>query len=260
MTAEAAEKIVVPSLKGKVRPEEWKTRVELAACYRLVAHEGWSNGIGTHLAARVPGDTDQFLINPVGVMFHEITASSLIMIDYDGKKRSDSPYRVNRGGIAIHGAVFMKRPDIVASLHTHTEAGMAISALDIGLLPINPLAMRFHKRLAFHDYYGQAGEFDDQERIGNDLGPHYAMIMKNHGLLAVGRSMGEAFIGMAALESAINTQLRVLSTGVKVVMPPAEVCDRAAEQRAGMNSIKYYDEGWRARMRFADQLDPSYRN
>ena len=256
MTARAA-KIRIPSVRETVGPEEWRTRVELAACYRLVAHQGWNDGLGTHIAARVPGEADRFLINPVGLMFHEITASSLIKVKMDGTVLSPTEYRVNSGGLAIHGAVFQARADLNASLHTHTESGMAISVLDCGLLPITPLAMRFYNRLAYHDYYGQAGQFDEQERIGGDLGPHYAMIMKNHGLLTAGRNMGEAFVGMCALESAIKAQLRAMSTGAKIIVPSQEVCDRAATQRESMNA-RSYAEGWKGWMRLADQLDPSY--
>jgi ribulose-5-phosphate 4-epimerase/fuculose-1-phosphate aldolase len=251
-------KLEIPSVRSRVSPEEWQARVELAACYRLVAHQGWNDGLGTHIAARVPGEKGRMLLNPVGVMFHEITASSLIKVDLDGTLRNETEFRVNSGGVAIHGAVFQTRPELNASLHTHTEAGMAISVLDVGLLPITPIAMRFYKRLAFHDYYGQAGQFDERERIGDDLGPHYAMIMKNHGLLTVGRDMGEAFIGMCALESAIKAQLRAHATGLKIIVPSAEVCDRAANQRASMNA-RSYAEGWKGWMRLADQLDPSFR-
>jgi ribulose-5-phosphate 4-epimerase/fuculose-1-phosphate aldolase len=251
-------KLRIPSVRAEVSAEEWQARVELAACYRLVSHLGWNDGLGTHIAARVPGEKERFLLNPVGLMFHEITASSLIKVDMDGTVRNETEFRVNSGGLAIHGAVFQARPEVNASLHTHTEAGMAISVLDCGLLPITPLAMRFHKRLAFHDYYGQAGQFDDRERIGDDLGPHYAMIMKNHGLLTVGRDMGEAFIGMCALESAIKAQLRALSTGIKIIVPSEEVCDRAANQRQNMNA-RSYAEGWKGWMRLADQLDASFR-
>ena len=252
-------KIRIPSVRETVSPEEWRVRTELAACYRLVAHQGWNDGLGTHIAARVPGEMDRFLLNPVGLMFHEITASSLIKVKMDGTVVSETEFRVNSGGLAIHGAVLQARPELNASLHTHTEAGMAISVLECGLLPITPLAMRFYDRLAYHDYYGQAGEFDYRERIGDDLGPHYAMIMKNHGLLTAGGDMGEAFVGMCALESAIKAQLRAMSTGAKMIIPSKEVCDRAANQRASMNA-RSYAEGWKGWMRLADQLDPSYRD
>jgi ribulose-5-phosphate 4-epimerase/fuculose-1-phosphate aldolase len=259
MTATAA-KLGAPSIRDQVSPAEWQARVELAACYRLVAHEQWSDGLGTHLAARVPDEPEHFLLNPVGLLFSEITASSLIKVDCDGNKLTESPYRVNSGGVAIHGAAYAARPDVMGSLHTHTEAGMAFSALegDLEILPINPVGVRFYKKLALHDYQGQAGEFDDRDQIGRDLGLNFAMVMRNHGLLTVGKTIGHAFMTMLALEVAISTQLRAMSAG-KIRVPPTHVAQRAAGNRAEKND-RTMDEGWAARLRFADKLDPSYRD
>jgi ribulose-5-phosphate 4-epimerase/fuculose-1-phosphate aldolase len=245
-------------MQASVSPDEWQTRVELAACYRLVAHLGWNDGLGTHIAARVPGETDRLLLNPSDLMFHEITASCLVKVSMDGEILSETNHRVRSGGAAIHGAVLAARPELHASIHTHTEAGMAISMLDCELLPVTPLAMRFYKRLAYHDYFGQAGHFDDRELIAKDLGPHYAMIMKNHGLLTVGQDMGEAFVTMCALESAIRAQLKAMSTGARIIIPPQEVCDRASDKRETMNK-RSFEEGWKGWMRLADSLDPSFR-
>ena len=252
-------RVDIPSLKGRVATAEWQARVELAACYRLVAHQGWTDGMGTHIAARVPDEDGHFLLNPVGLFFHEVTASSLIKVDFDGRILTETDFRLNSGGLAIHGAVFMARPDINASIHTHTEAGMAISVLDCRLLSITPVSLRFHKRIGYHDYFGQAGEFDDRDLIGKDLGGNNALIMKNHGLLTVGETMGDAFVDMCALEAALKAQLRAMSTGYKIVVPPEEVCDRAAGNRARKNS-RTNAEDWKAWLRVAASLDPSYRD
>lgn len=258
MTAAIA-KIGIPSLREKVSPEEWQARVELAACYRLVAHNKWNSALGTHISARVPGEEKCFLLNPVGLMFHEVTASSLIKTDWDGNVLNDTPFRLNPGGHAIHSGVYMARPELVSALHTHTENGMAISVLKCGLMPITQVAMRFHKRVAYHDYFGQAGAMDERERIGADLGPHLVMIMRNHGLLTVGRTIGEAFVIHYVLEAAIAAQLQAMRSGGEIIVPPEEICDQAALNREGRNS-RTNDENWKGFLRIADRLDPSYRD
>jgi ribulose-5-phosphate 4-epimerase/fuculose-1-phosphate aldolase len=248
-----------PSLRSRVTPEEWQARVDLAAMYRLTALKGWSEGLGTHIGARVPGTKDQYLLNPTGLLFEEINASCLIKLNYDGEILSETSHRVNNGGMAIHSAVFMARPDINFSLHTHTSNGMAISAMECGLMSISMVSMRFHKRLSYHDYYGQAGAFDDRELIGKDLGNNYAMILKNHGLLAVGKNAGEAVLTHDALEYAIDAQLKAMASGAKLSVPPTNVTDRAGDNRAAKND-RTNAEGWKALIRKLDRVDPSYRD
>ena len=257
MTAVVAN-LAVPSLKDRVSAEEWQARVELAAAYRLTDHYGWSAAMGTHLSARVPDEPDHFLLNPVGLLFDEVTASSLIKVDMAGNKLTESPYRVNGAGVEIHGASYEARPDVMAALHTHTENGMAISMLECGLMTLSQTAVRFHKRIAYHDFAGPADAMDDRSRLGADLGPHMAMIMRNHGLLCVGRSIGEAFVVMVSLEAAIGAQLKAMQTGHKLIEPDEAMLDLAAQNRDGKNQ-RNNDDNWLTFMRQADRLDPSYR-
>lgn len=255
----AATKLPLPSLHNRVSADEWQARIELAAMYRLAHLQGWAEDTATHISARVPGTADQFLINPFGLFFEEITASSLLKIDMDGRQLSDSPFEYHVGGHAIHSAVYLKRPDVVSVLHTHTRSGVAISMMEGGLKTLSQGAVRFHKRLAYHDFAGPAGPMDDRERIGADLGPNLAMILRNHGLLTVGRTIGEAFVVMARLEQAIQAQLLAEGTGVALIIPPEEICDAAAQDRDAKNA-KLNAATWAAWMRRADRLDPSYRD
>lgn len=252
-------KLAIPSLHNRVGAAEWQARVELAAMYRLAHQQGWAEDTATHISARVPGEPDHFLINPYGLFFEEITASSLLKIDMDGNSLSDSPFEHHVGGHAIHSAVYLKRPDVVSVFHTHTRAGVAVSMLKNGLRTLSQGAVRFHKRIAYHDFAGPAGPMDDRERIGADLGPHLAMIMRNHGLLTAGRTIGEAFIVMARLEQAIASQLMAESTGEELVEPPEDICDQAAVDRDDKNA-RLNKGAWEAWMRRADRLDPSYRD
>src|SRR5262245_4151163 len=172
----------VPSVRQRVSTEEWQARVDLAAAYRLVAHYGWTHLINNHISLRVPGTQDQFLINPYGFRYEQITASSLIKIDVDGNILDDSPYEVNRAGFVIHSAIHMARKDLHAIIHTHTVAGQAVSALDCGLLPLNQSAMRYYKRIGYHDFEGVASDLDERARIVADLGEHKCLVLKHHGL------------------------------------------------------------------------------
>jgi ribulose-5-phosphate 4-epimerase/fuculose-1-phosphate aldolase len=239
--------------------DEQQTRVQLAACYRLVAQFGMTDLVYTHISARVPGEPGHFLINPYGMMFHEITASSLIKIDYDGELVEDSPYPVNKAGFVIHSAVHKARPEVGCVLHTHTRAGIAVSCLEEGLLPLNQHALLFHGRLAYHDYEGIALDFNEQERLAADLGGKRAMILRNHGLLTAGHSIPEAFELMYYLEKACNVQLDVMATGRPLRMPSPEIAER---------TVRQFEEGgfagtvrsWPALLRMLDAKDPSYRN
>ena len=196
---------------------EWETRVALAACYRLVALYGMDDIVYTHISARVPGSDrdgggELFLINPFGTMFEEITASSLVRIDLDGKVVAPDGVRVNEAGFTIHSAVHAARPDVGCVIHTHTRAGMAVSALAGGLLPLCQKSMLFHDRLAHHDYRGVAFDLAERDSLVADLGRHKAMILRNHGLLTCGSDCAEAFSLMYQLEIACRVQLDVLAS------------------------------------------------
>jgi ribulose-5-phosphate 4-epimerase/fuculose-1-phosphate aldolase len=254
----------VTSLRGDQRSsmssEEWAARVDLAACYRLLAHYRMTDLIYTHSTMRVPGEPGKFLINPYGARWDEITASSLVKIDVDGNKVDDSPARVNPAGFTIHSAVHMARHDAACVIHTHTRAGMAVSVLNEGLLPLSQIALQFYGRLGLHDYEGIALDLDERGRIIRDLGHHCGLILRNHGLLTVGRSVAEAFSLMFYLNLACEVQVSTLSMGRELVIPPQEVCERVGRQYDQMA----FDDGdlqleWAAHLRMLDALDPSYR-
>lgn len=248
----------IPSKLGKVSEPEWQARVELAAAYRLTAHFGWTHLVNNHISARVPGTKDQFLINPYGFLYEQITASSLIKIDVNGKILEDTPFDVNEAGFVIHSAIHMARSDLHAVMHTHTVAGQAVSALDCGLLPLNQGAMRYYNRIAYHDYEGISREVDEREAIVRDLGEHKCMILRNHGLLTAGVDVGEAFYLMYHLEKSCQTQMLVLASNQKYSVPAPDLCEHAAKQfyRPGR---KMGARDWRALLRLADSLDSSYR-
>jgi ribulose-5-phosphate 4-epimerase/fuculose-1-phosphate aldolase len=209
----------------------------------------------THISARVPGERGHFLINPYGMMFHEITASDLIKISYDGDLVEESPHPVNKAGFVIHSAIQMARPDVDCVLHTHTRAGVAVSCMESGLLPINQHAMLFYDRLAYHEYEGIASDLDERERFVADLGEHHAMILRNHGLLTAGRTVPEAFELMYYLEMACKVQVDVMASGGKIHMPPPAVARRTASQYESPLGTR----SWPALLRMLDADDPSYR-
>ena len=221
----------VPPTAHSADDDERQVRHDLAAAYRLVAHYGMDDSIYTHISARVPGGHHQFLINPYGVLFRDITASSLVKIDLDGNILDDSPHDVNPAGFTIHSAVHAARADAACVLHTHTVAGVAVSSLACGLQPCNQWALQFHDRVAYHDFEGIALEAGERERLVADLGPtKRALILRNHGLLTVGRSVAEAFILMLNLERACRVQIAIQSSGQTVHAVPAEVCEKTAQQ------------------------------
>ncbi|MBV9567219.1 MAG: class II aldolase/adducin family protein [Hyphomicrobiales bacterium] len=239
---------------------EWRQRVELAACYRLLAHYRMTDLIYTHSTVRVPGEQGHFLINPYGWRWEEITASSLVKIDTKGEKIEPSPHRVNPAGFTIHSAVHMSRHDAVCVIHTHTRAGMAVASLRAGLLPLNQIALQFYGRLGVHDYEGVALDLDERGRIIADLGNKRALLLRNHGLLTLGRSVAEAFQLMYYLNLACEVQIAAQSTGAEIVMPAPEVCEKVAHQYDQGN----FDDGeieleWAAHLRMLDAIDPSYR-
>ena len=220
-----------PITAADPRSAERLVREDLAAAYRLVAHFGMDDSIYTHISARVPGGHDRFLINPYGFLFRDITASSLVEIDLDGNIQGDSPHDVNPAGFTIHSAVHAAREDAACVLHTHTVAGVAVSSLAGGLQPCNQWALQFHERVAYHAFEGIALEHGERERLVADLGPtKRALILRNHGLVTLGRSVAEAFILMVNLERACRVQIAIQSTGQPVHPVPPEVCELTARQ------------------------------
>ncbi|WP_417518123.1 class II aldolase/adducin family protein [Minwuia sp.] len=248
---------LVKSVRKQVSDEEWAVRVDLAAFYRLVAHYGWDDLTATHLSARVPGE-DAFLLNPHGLFFDEITASSLVKIDYDNNVLLDGGYPVNQAGFTIHSAVLSGRPDVFSVAHTHTRAGMAISAQKNGLLPLSQTSLRFYNRVAYHEYEGVALDHSERDRLIGHLGTHKAMILRNHGLLTAGESVSEAFSLLAYLEKSCQLQIDALSGGQELQMPTPEVCEHTAQQFDKFSPLGSRD--WPGLLRKLDRMDPSFRD
>ncbi|MDH3689530.1 MAG: class II aldolase/adducin family protein [Gammaproteobacteria bacterium] len=234
---------------------EWQTRTDLAACYRLIDHFGYSDIVWNHITARVAGHDEYFLINRMGLRYDEITASNLVKLDIEGNV-IDGPDEVNVTGFIIHSAIHRKRPDIVCVLHTHTRGGLGVSALKCGLQPMVQDALMFHKRIAYHDYEGFSIDIDERERLAASLGDKYAMIMRNHGLLTAGRTIGEAFMLMYYLERACTIQMDVMATQQKISLPEEAMLAHVAEQYQQFCPGKYE---WPALVRLMDKKDPSYR-
>ncbi|SLN32330.1 class II aldolase/adducin family protein [Oceanibacterium hippocampi] len=223
-------------LRAQVSEDEWRVRVDLAACYRLVAHFGMGDLIFTHISARVPGETDRFLINPYGLMFDEITASSLVKVDMDGVPQHETGYGANPAGVTIHGAIVGARPDVGCVIHTHTRAGMAVSAQADGLLPITQHSLRFYNRIAYHDYEGIADDHEERQRLVADLGDRHSMILRNHGLLVAGRTVQEAFSLIFYLEKSCQAQIDAQSGGAKLTLPSPEMAEHTARQYDSFNN------------------------
>jgi ribulose-5-phosphate 4-epimerase/fuculose-1-phosphate aldolase len=253
-----AKPLEVPLVRQRVSEGEWQARVELAAAYRLVAHYGWTHLINNHISLRVPGTADQFLINPFGFLYEQITASSLVKIDVDGNILDASPYEVNRAGFVIHSAIHMARKDLHAIIHTHTVAGQAVSALPCGLLPLNQSVMRYYKRIGYHEFEGVAKDLDERARIVADLGDQKCLIMKHHGLLTAGVNIGEAFNLMYYLEKSCETQMMVLASREPYSLPSEVSCEKSAQIFWGNGRV--HDRDWPALMKLADRIDPSFRN
>jgi len=248
------------SVRDRVSEAEWQTRVDLAAAYRLIARNGWDDGIFTHNSARVPGAPDQFLINPYGLLFEEITASSLVKVNLDGTLiDADEDADIIDAGFTIHSGVLAARPDVNSVMHTHTTAGMAVSAQKDGLLPLTQKSMRFYNRVAYHDYEGIATDLDERERLAHDLGDKSGIILRNHGLLSAGRSIAEAYGILRTLEHSCAAQIAAQAGGGELTMPSPEVCEHTARQYddAGTNQ-KSSVATFAAYKRSLDRVDPSY--
>ena len=253
----------VRSMKDRVSPQEWKARVDLAACYRLVEHYGMSDMMANHISAAVPGEENAFLINAYGMLYEEITASSLIKIDVEGNillkpDFGELDYGINRAGYVIHGAIHRARHDVACVIHTHTWAGMALSALDCGVLPITQTSMRFLK-IGYHDYQGVVLDAKEEASLLADLGQGEALILRNHGLLAVGKTIGEAFNWMHRLELTARSQLAAMATGARLVEVPAGVLQETYMNYQPQTRRPYGVMEWPALLRKLDRMDPSYR-
>ena len=260
-TIEVAQKSTAKRpVREQVTAEEWRVRVDLAACYRLVAHNGWDDLIFTHISARAPGPDDHFLINPYGMMFHEITASSLVKVDLDANTVLPTDYVINPAGFTIHSAVHMARRDVNCVIHLHTRDGVAVSAQKEGLLPLSQMALAVRAGLAYHDYEGIALDLGERERLVRDLDQKSLMILRNHGTLACGPTIEDAFLRVFTLESACAIQVAALSGGRELVIPPPEVQQLVTRQVMGGSSIEGPAQlAWPALLRLLDSKDPSYR-
>jgi len=250
-----------------ISAEEMTLRRDLAAAYRLVALNGWDDLIGTHLSARVPtapGEPDQFLLNPYGMLFEEITASSLVKIDVEGNILSDSPWPVNRAGFVVHSAVHMANHAIGCVMHLHTDDGVAVSALKEGLLPLNQNSLILRGKVSYHDYEGVATNLDERKRFVEHLGGNRVMFLRNHGTLSVGRTVAEAFTSIRSLEKACTMQVRTLSMGQEVQLPDPSVIaqfDPAPEKDDGAFLSDYANNAvWPALLRKLDRVCPDYKN
>ena len=260
MTREAA--LRIEPIRGSVSDAEWQARVDLAACYRLTDRYGMSDMIYTHITARVPDRPDHFLINPNGLLFGEITASSLLKVSLEGEilYRPDLPYGLHPAGFTIHSAIYRARPEVMAAMHTHTVAGMAVSALKCGLLPLTQTATRFYGRIAYHDFRGPERDPTEREALARSLGTHNACILRNHGLLTVGESVAEAFIAMWGLERACQAQLQAMACNTELNIPPPEVVEKSCAMYEPGNSRRYGLLEWPGLLRQLDLTDPSYRD
>ncbi|MBP7452287.1 MAG: class II aldolase/adducin family protein [Ottowia sp.] len=248
----------MPSMKDQVSPEEWKLRVDLAAAYRLVALYGWSDLVFTHISARIPGPAHHFLINPYGLMFDEITASSLIRIDQQCNKLHDSPYPVNPAGFTIHSCVHAAREDAGCVLHTHSRAGVAISAKKEGLLPISQQSTFVLPLLAYHGYEGVALRDEEKPRLAADLGDARFLILRNHGLLTVGTNVAEAFLGMYVLESACRIQIDAQSGGSELTLVDPRILQGMAQVFKTATADQGAQIAWPALLRRLDRELPGY--
>src|SRR6266702_8713940 len=240
---------------------EWQTRVDLAACYRLVDQFGWSDLINTRITARVPGPQDHFLINAFGMLYDEITASSLVKVDVDGNKVERSDAELNSGGFAIPSTIHRARPDIDCVIHTHTIAGCAVSMQKAGLLPLNQHALQVIGDVAYHDYEGTGRSEDERARFLADFGDKHIMVLRNHGLFIIGRTIAEAFIATYRMERACAMQLAFQQSGAEL-NPLSDAVVSAGYARSRAGAARGHDPNtldWPALARKPDRLDPSYK-
>ena len=252
----------IESNQNVMAPGEWEARVDLAAAYRLVALYGWDDLIFTHLSARVPGPEHHFLINPYDMMFEEITASSLVKIDIDGKPVGHTTHPVNPAGFTIHSALHMAREDAAAVMHLHTPHGQAVSAMEFGLLPHTQTSMIAGHDIAYHDYEGVATDLGERERLVADMGDKHAMILRNHGTLAVGDSVGACFVRLYFLERACEAQVLMLSAGRENLNNPHQGIEEKVAHQSNPKGMGALAErlAWPALLRKLDRIDPGFRH
>lgn len=254
----------IPSMRSKCSDVEWQARIDLAACYRLVEIYGMADMMANHISSRVPDEDGAFLINAYGMMYEEITASSLIKIDHAGEILAKPDfgalnYGVNKAGYVIHSAVHHARPEVGCVIHTHSWASMAVSSLECGLLPITQTAMRFLK-IGYHEYQGVVLDKAEQESLVADLGSGEALILRNHGALVVGRTVGEAFNWMHRLELACRSQLAAMACNTPTVTVPQDVLEATWNNYQPGTRRPYGVMEWPALLRKLDRIDPGYRD
>jgi ribulose-5-phosphate 4-epimerase/fuculose-1-phosphate aldolase len=245
------------SVRDQVTAEEWKTRVDLAAAYRLVAHFGWDDLIFTHLSARVPGPEEHFLINPLGLMFEEVTASNLVKVDLEGNIVLPTGYNINPAGFTIHSAVHAARHDVGAVFHTHTVAGIAVACQQQGLLPISQLSLAFYEQVKYHDYEGIALNPDEKARLVADLGDGHAMILRSHGLLTAGKDVGMAFLTLFLLEKACAVQVAAGSGGTPLIHQEEEM-QKLVHMQSTNTAALGAALAWPALLRKAERVSPGF--
>jgi ribulose-5-phosphate 4-epimerase/fuculose-1-phosphate aldolase len=251
----------VRSMRDRVSRAEWETRVDLAACYRLVHHYGMDDLVYNHISARVPGEEGHFLINAYGMTYDEISASSLVKIDLDGTVVQDSGtgYGINHAGLVIHSAVHRGRPEVACVIHTHTPAGMAVSAMKCGLLPLTQNAM-FFSGVGYHDYEGPAVDLDEQRRLVADLGDHAAMVLRNHGLLALGATIPEAFITMYWLERACQAQALAMASNAELIEPENNIVSLTNARYKPGQRRRIGELEWAGLLRLLERRYPGFRD
>jgi len=245
-------------VRDQVSEAEWRQRVDLAACYRLVALYGMDDLVFTHISARVPGPGHHFLINPYGLTFDEMTASSMVKVDLDGNKVMPSDHEINPAGFTIHGAIHGASEDAMCVLHTHSVNGVAVSAQRDGLLPLSQQSIFVLASLAYHDYEGVALEADEKPRLVRDLGDRRYLMLRNHGLLTVGRSVADAFVSMYLFENACRIQVRAQAGGGEVLPIARDIIERAPAQQRQVTRGAGASLAWPGLLRKLDRVDPSY--
>lgn len=246
-------------VKNQVSAEEWELRVNLAACYRLIAKRGWDDLVFTHISARVPGDEEHFLINAYGLLFEEMTASSLVKVDLAGNKVLETPYEINPAGFVIHSAVHEARHDVGCVLHTHTRSGIAVSVQKDGLLPLSQISLFPYISLGYHGYEGVALNDEEKPRLVADLGSNNALILRNHGLLTTGPTIADAYLMMYALETACQIQITAQSTGSELVMVPPPIVNGIQAQAEQVLRGLGGEIAWPGLLRQLDREDASFR-
>ena len=248
----------LPNRREQVSPAEWAVRVDLAAAYRLVALFGWDDLVFTHISARVPGEDGAFLINPYGLMFDEITASSLVKVDHAGRKLDETSFPVNPAGFVIHSAVHAARHDAQCVLHVHSLNGVAVSAQQGGVRPLSQQSIFVLSSLGYHDYEGVALRDDEKPRLVNDLGRANFLMLRNHGLLTVGASVADAFLNMYLFETVCTIQVRAMAGGGPLIDVPPEIIATAREQAAQATGGQGANLVWPGLLRRLDRRLPGY--